>query len=101
MKFSDIKGLDEVIQNDHAYQEQKEDLERDCTGKYALFSNGRLQEIVDDRKTAMAQGQTRFGLGHFSVIEIWATPRRTGSGRPYTLAELEHELERERQLNDA
>ena len=101
MKFSDIKGLDELIRNNHAYQEQKEDLERDHSGKVALFSNGRLQQLVDDRKAALAQGQTCFGLGHFSVIEIGATPRRTGSGRPYTLAELEQELGRERQLNEA
>lgn len=87
--ISEIPGVDELVRNQREFTKQKAELERKHFGKFALFSHGKLECIVESREEAYEVGYSKYGEAEFSLHEIGAEPQYCGSARPISLEELE------------
>lgn len=47
-----ILGLSELKQNQQAFEKRRETLEREHTGKFALFSSGKFKQVLEDEEEA-------------------------------------------------
>jgi hypothetical protein len=75
MKDKEMKQLNLNIR---AYEEMKADLLANSLGKTALFSDGKLIEIYNDKLDAYKVGVKDFGVGNFSIKEIGEKPYELG-----------------------
>ncbi|MCY3952033.1 MAG: hypothetical protein OXG69_05745 [bacterium] len=70
-----IQDWDEVDRNYSKYIESyKKDMELEHSGRIALMADGKVVSIHDDVDGAYEAGYRRYGLGHFSYVEIGARP---------------------------
>ena len=83
-----ISGLAELTRNQEAFEKHRETLEREHMGKFALFSNGELIEVIEDEDQAYKKGYATYGYGEFTLHGIGEEPVSCGSARPYSLDEL-------------
>lgn len=86
-----IPGLAELIRNQNAYERHRSSLERNHSGKFALFSDGELKELFKNEEEAYRSGYADYGEGNFFLHEIGASPKSCGSARPYTLKEMQED----------
>ncbi len=68
----------EMRKNLDAYEEKKDDLERNHSGKIAVMHNGELVDIYNDEQDAYKSACARFGLGKFVIKQIGKKPISLG-----------------------
>lgn len=83
MAMIEVPGMDELKKNIAAYESMEEELESDHFGRIALFHNGSLVAIYNDRNYAYDIGCEKFGPGHFSLKEIGEDPASFGGASMY------------------
>ena len=68
----------EMRKNLDAYEEKKNELELDHSGKFAVMHNGELVDIYNDEQDAYKSACARFGLGKFVLKHIGGRPISLG-----------------------
>ena len=81
--MTEIPGMDELKKNIAAYNSMKEELERDNFGRIALFHDGKLIAIYNDRNDAYDIACEKFGVGNFSLRQIGENPASFGGASMY------------------
>ncbi len=76
-------GLVELRKNIEAYEAMEQDLERDHSGRVALFHHGKFITTYNDYGDAYDIGCEKFGLGHFSITRIGEKPASLGAATLY------------------
>lgn len=83
MTKTEIPGMDELRKNIKAYNSMREELEQNHFGKIALFHDGSLVAVYNDRNDAYDIACEKFGLGNFSLREIGESPASFGGASLY------------------
>ncbi len=81
--MTEIPGMDELKKNISAYNSMKEELEQNHFGRIAVFHDGELVAIYNDRNDAYDIACEKYGLGHFSLREIGESPASFGGAAMY------------------
>ena len=68
----------EIQKNLDAFEEMKDELEREIFGRTALLHDGKLISIYNDKVDAYTTGCDRFGIGHFVIKKIGELPVSLG-----------------------
>ncbi len=69
---------DELQKNMEAFDKIKNELEGENIGRMALFNNGKLISIYNDKFDAYTAGCSQFGIGNFSIKTFGESPISLG-----------------------
>ena len=81
---------EQLQMNWKAFNEMKAELEAQEFGRTALFHDGKLIAIYNDRGDAYSIGREKFGLGHFSIETIGEEPKSLGCFTAFVPASGSH-----------
>ena len=81
--MTEIPGMKELEKNISAYDSMKEELERDHFGRIAVFHDGNLVAIYNDRNDAYDIAFEKYGSGNFSLRQIGENPASFGGVSMY------------------
>ena len=72
--------------NRKAYEEIREEMEREHIGKFILMHDGKIVSIHSDSGDAYSDGCEKFGLGNFSIESVGEQPVQLGIYTPLAAA---------------
>ena len=81
--MTEVPGMEELKKNIAAYNSMREELERDNFGRIAVFHDGNLIAIYNDRNDAYDIACEKFGVGNFSLRQIGENPASFGGASMY------------------
>lgn len=81
--MTEVPGMDQLKKNIKAYDAIREELEREHFGRIAVFHDGNLVSIYNDRNDAYDIACEKYGLGNFSLRQIGESPGSFGGVAMY------------------
>jgi hypothetical protein len=75
--------MDELLKNREAYNSMRDELEKDHLGRIALFHDGKLIRVYNDRDDAYDIGLETYGAGNYSIKRIGSPSQSLGAATMY------------------